>query len=76
VAYPVRVGPLEARNRWTRRDTRTVWTNVGGETALTDLYMGPNVLANRRPAAGAKPRMRDVRVERRVRPFVVHALDC
>ena len=29
--------------------------------------MRPNKQANRRPAAGAKPRMRDVRVERRVR---------
>src|SRR4029450_1943570 len=29
--------------------------------------MRPNDLANRRPRAGAKPRTRDVRVERRVR---------
>ena len=29
--------------------------------------MGPNELANRRPARGRSPRMRDVRVERRVR---------
>jgi hypothetical protein len=42
-----------------------------------DRVWTPNELANRRPAAsGVSPRMRDVRVERRVKPFVVHALDC